>query len=54
MEEPELTLISSNDISIVESDMEHPNQEEIKEDAMDNPAGVDRSECNVFTKVSII
>ncbi|NXC04354.1 CE295 protein, partial [Orthonyx spaldingii] len=50
MEEPELTLISSNDISIVESDIEHSNQEKIKEDAMDNPAGVDQSECNVFTE----
>ncbi|XP_048150504.1 centrosomal protein of 295 kDa isoform X4 [Corvus hawaiiensis] len=49
MEEPELTLISSNDISIVESDTEHPNQEKIK-DAMDNPGGVDQSECNVFTE----
>ncbi|NXB68956.1 CE295 protein, partial [Struthidea cinerea] len=50
MEEPELTLISSNDISIVESDIEHTNQEKIKKDAMDNPAGVDQSECNVFTE----
>ncbi|NXR26276.1 CE295 protein, partial [Cinclus mexicanus] len=50
MEEPELTLISSNDISIVESDTEHPNQEKIKEDAMDNSAHVDQSECNVFTE----
>ncbi|NXU37393.1 CE295 protein, partial [Drymodes brunneopygia] len=50
MEEPELTLMSSNDISIVESDMEHPNQENIKEDAVDNPAGVDQSECIVFTE----
>lgn len=54
MEEPELTLISSSDISIVESDIEHPNQEKIKKDAMDNPAGVDQSECNVFTEVRII
>ncbi|NWW16454.1 CE295 protein, partial [Falcunculus frontatus] len=50
MEEPELTLISSNDISIVESDTEHPNQEKIKKDAMDNPAGVDQSDCNIFTE----
>ncbi|NXA87253.1 CE295 protein, partial [Melanocharis versteri] len=50
MEEPELTLISSNDISIVESDIEHPSQEKIKEHAVDNPAGVDQSECNVFTE----
>lgn len=54
MEEPELTLISSNDISIVESDIEHPNQEKIKKDAMDNPAGVDQSECSIFTEVRII
>ncbi|XP_077030096.1 centrosomal protein of 295 kDa isoform X2 [Agelaius phoeniceus] len=50
MEEPELTLVSSNDISIVESDIEHSNQEKIKEDAMDNSACVDRSECNVYTE----
>ncbi|XP_030921856.1 centrosomal protein of 295 kDa [Geospiza fortis] len=50
MEEPELTLVSSNDISIVESDIEHPNQEKIKEDAMDNSACVDQSECNVYTE----
>ncbi|XP_064575007.1 centrosomal protein of 295 kDa [Zonotrichia leucophrys gambelii] len=50
MEEPELTLVSSNDISIVESDIEHPNQEKIKEDAMDNSACVDQSECDVFTE----
>ncbi|NWV43204.1 CE295 protein, partial [Grantiella picta] len=50
MEEPELTLVSSNDISVVESDTEHPNQEKMKEDAMDNPACVDQSGCNVFTE----
>ncbi|KAM7066032.1 centrosomal protein of 295 kDa isoform 1-T1 [Acridotheres tristis] len=50
MEEPELTLISSNDISIVESNTEDPNQEKIKEDAMGNSACVDQSECNVFTE----
>ncbi|XP_039912334.1 centrosomal protein of 295 kDa isoform X3 [Hirundo rustica] len=50
MEEPELTLISSNDISIVESDTGHPNQVKMKEDAMDNSACVDQSECNVFTE----
>ncbi|XP_068037609.1 centrosomal protein of 295 kDa isoform X2 [Anomalospiza imberbis] len=52
MEEPELTLISSNDISIVELDIEHPNQEKTKEDAMDNPSCVDQSECNVYTEES--
>nr|XP_021400656.1 centrosomal protein of 295 kDa isoform X3 [Lonchura striata domestica] len=50
MEEPELTLISSNDISIVELDTEHPNHEKTKEDAMDNSACVDQSGCNVYTK----
>ncbi|XP_066031788.1 centrosomal protein of 295 kDa isoform X2 [Chamaea fasciata] len=50
LEEPELTLISSNDISIVESDTGHPNQEKMKEDAMDNSACVDQSQCNVFTE----
>ncbi|NXM35166.1 CE295 protein, partial [Oxyruncus cristatus] len=49
MEEPELTLISSNDISIAESDIEHINQEKI-EDKIDNPARVGQSECNVFTE----
>ncbi|NXB82285.1 CE295 protein, partial [Donacobius atricapilla] len=50
MEEPELTLVSSNDISTVESDIGHPNQEKMKEDAMDNPACVIQSDCNVFTE----
>ncbi|XP_063250548.1 centrosomal protein of 295 kDa isoform X2 [Prinia subflava] len=50
MEEPELTLISSNDISIVESDTGHANQEKMKEDAMDSSACVGQSECNVFTE----
>ncbi|XP_074937274.1 centrosomal protein of 295 kDa isoform X1 [Phalacrocorax aristotelis] len=50
MEEPELTLISSNDISIAESDSEYTNQEKIKEDKINNPACVDQSEFNVFTE----
>ncbi|NWV75166.1 CE295 protein, partial [Dasyornis broadbenti] len=50
MEEPELTLISSNDISIVESDTEHPKQDKMKEDAMGNTACVHQSECKVFTE----
>ncbi|NXW35557.1 CE295 protein, partial [Phaetusa simplex] len=50
MEEPELTLISSNDISIAESDVERPNQEKIKEDKINNPACVDQPDCNVFTE----
>ncbi|NXG13180.1 CE295 protein, partial [Grallaria varia] len=49
MEEPELTLISSTDISIAESDTENINQEKT-EDKMDNPTCVDQSECNVFTE----
>ncbi|NXK37719.1 CE295 protein, partial [Piprites chloris] len=49
MEEPELTLISSNDISIVESDTGHINQEKI-EDKIDNPACVGQSERSVFTE----
>ncbi|XP_051464974.1 centrosomal protein of 295 kDa isoform X2 [Apus apus] len=48
MEEPELTLISSNDISVAESDIECINQEKIKDDKISNPACVDQSECNVF------
>ncbi|NWH85758.1 CE295 protein, partial [Aegithalos caudatus] len=51
MEEPELTLMSSNDISIVESDTGHPNQEKMKEDATDkSSACVEQSECNDFTE----
>lgn len=53
MEEPELTLISSNDISIAESDIEHSNHEKIKEDKINNPACVDQPEFNVFTEVSL-
>ncbi|NXP77495.1 CE295 protein, partial [Ramphastos sulfuratus] len=49
MEEPELTLISSNDVSVAESDIEHTNQEKIK-DKINNPACVDQSEFNLFTK----
>ncbi|NWI93729.1 CE295 protein, partial [Pitta sordida] len=45
MEEPELTLISSNDISIAESDIDRITQEKI-EDKITNPACVDQSECN--------
>ncbi|XP_066845984.1 centrosomal protein of 295 kDa isoform X2 [Anser cygnoides] len=50
MEEPELTLISSNDISIVESDVEHANQEKREEDKISNPARVDKSDLNDFTE----
>ncbi|XP_032535582.1 centrosomal protein of 295 kDa isoform X3 [Chiroxiphia lanceolata] len=49
MEEPELTLISSNDISTAESDIEHINQQKT-EDKIDNPTCVGQSECNVFTE----
>ncbi|KFV71631.1 Centrosomal protein KIAA1731, partial [Dryobates pubescens] len=49
MEEPELTLMSSNDVSIAESDIEHTNQEK-KKDKISNPAHVDQSELNIFTK----
>ncbi|KAM9263501.1 centrosomal protein of 295 kDa isoform 1-T1 [Cariama cristata] len=50
MEEPELTLICSNDISTAESEIEHTNQEKIKEDKIDNPACVDQSEFNACTE----
>ncbi|XP_009957195.1 PREDICTED: centrosomal protein KIAA1731 homolog, partial [Leptosomus discolor] len=50
MEEPELTLISSNDISIAESDIECTNQEKNKENKINNPARVDQSEFSVFTE----
>ncbi|XP_061199614.1 centrosomal protein of 295 kDa isoform X2 [Neopsephotus bourkii] len=50
MEEPELTLISSNDISIAESDTDHSNQGKIKDDKISSPAAVDQSEFHVFTE----
>ncbi|KFQ47303.1 Centrosomal protein KIAA1731, partial [Nestor notabilis] len=50
MEEPELTLISSNDISIAESDTEHSNRGKIKEDKMNSPAAVDQSGFHGFTE----
>ncbi|EOB06271.1 Leucine-rich repeat-containing protein KIAA1731, partial [Anas platyrhynchos] len=50
MEEPELTLISSNDISVVESDVEHMNQEKSEEDKISNPASADKSDLNDFTE----
>ncbi|NXL92439.1 CE295 protein, partial [Alectura lathami] len=50
MEEPELTLVSSNDISIAESDADHVNQERSREDKSKDPACVDRSDLNVFTE----
>ncbi|NXI65357.1 CE295 protein, partial [Anseranas semipalmata] len=50
MEEPELTLVSSNDISVAESDTEHLTQEKSEEDKINNPACVDKSDFNVFTE----
>ncbi|XP_015707768.2 centrosomal protein of 295 kDa isoform X1 [Coturnix japonica] len=50
MEEPELTLVSSNDISIAESDAEHMNQERSNEDQTNNPVCTDRSAVSVLTK----
>ncbi|XP_035184616.1 centrosomal protein of 295 kDa isoform X2 [Oxyura jamaicensis] len=50
MEEPELTLISSNDISVVESDAEHVNQEKSEEDKISNLAGADKPDLNDFTE----
>ncbi|KFP33078.1 Centrosomal protein KIAA1731, partial [Colius striatus] len=50
MEEPELTLISSSDISIAESDIEHSDRDKIKDDKIHNPECVDQSEFNVFTE----
>lgn len=52
MEEPELTLVSSNDVSVADSDTECTNQEEIK-DKINNPASVDQSGLNIFTEVSL-
>ncbi|XP_072182915.1 centrosomal protein of 295 kDa [Excalfactoria chinensis] len=50
MEEPELTLVSSNDISTAESDAEHMNQERSSEDQTNNPACTDRSAVSVLTE----
>ncbi|XP_021147187.2 centrosomal protein of 295 kDa isoform X3 [Columba livia] len=50
LEEPELTLIGSNDISLAESDIEHTNQEKIKEDGINKAACVDQPDFNVFTE----
>lgn len=53
MEEPELTLVSSTDISIAESDTEHMNQKGSSEDKTNNPACADRSAISVLTEVSL-
>lgn len=53
MEEPELTLVSSNDISIAESDTEQMNQERSSEDKINNPACADSSAISVVTEVSL-
>ncbi|XP_010704402.1 centrosomal protein of 295 kDa-like isoform X2 [Meleagris gallopavo] len=50
MEEPELTLVSSTDISIAESDTEHMNQKGSSEDKTNNPACADRSAISVLTE----
>ncbi|NXS96961.1 CE295 protein, partial [Jacana jacana] len=54
MEEPELTLISSNDISIAESDTQHPEQEKPEEDKISNPGCVDQSEFNEETEFLLL
>ncbi|NWX84728.1 CE295 protein, partial [Nothoprocta pentlandii] len=48
MEEPELTLTSSNDISIAESDTEHTSQEKAQDGKISNPACADQSEFSKF------
>lgn len=53
MEEPELTLVSSNDISIAESDTEQMNQERSSEGKTNNPACADSSAISVVTEVSL-
>uniref|UniRef100_A0A8C3L258 ALMS motif domain-containing protein n=1 Tax=Chrysolophus pictus TaxID=9089 RepID=A0A8C3L258_CHRPC len=50
MEEPELTLVSSNDTSIADSDIERMNQEGSSEDKTNNPACADRSAISVLTE----
>ncbi|XP_053871621.1 centrosomal protein of 295 kDa isoform X2 [Malaclemys terrapin pileata] len=44
MEEPELTLISSNDISVAESDLEHISQEKKRKNKLDSLAYAGQSE----------
>ncbi|OXB58977.1 hypothetical protein ASZ78_004381, partial [Callipepla squamata] len=53
MEEPELTLVSSNDISIAESDTEHMNQEKRSEGKTKDPACVDRSAISVLPEIRV-
>ncbi|XP_039351003.1 centrosomal protein of 295 kDa isoform X3 [Mauremys reevesii] len=48
MEEPELTLISSNDISVAESDSEHISQEKKRENKFDSLAYAGHSEGREF------
>ncbi|NXV75908.1 CE295 protein, partial [Atlantisia rogersi] len=54
MEEPELTLLSSNDISIAESDIEHTTLEKIKEDKISEPPCVDQSAFKVSTEARFL
>uniref|UniRef100_A0A7M4G0U9 Centrosomal protein 295 n=1 Tax=Crocodylus porosus TaxID=8502 RepID=A0A7M4G0U9_CROPO len=44
MEEPELTLLSSNDITVAESDMDSIDQEEKRENEISTPACADQSQ----------
>ncbi|KFW08404.1 Centrosomal protein KIAA1731, partial [Eurypyga helias] len=50
MEEPELTLVSSNDISLAESGAECTDGEKMKEDKTNNPACADQSELSAFAE----
>ncbi|NWU95182.1 CE295 protein, partial [Upupa epops] len=48
LEEPELTLLSSGDVSAAESDAEHSSRAKMKEDKINHPAHVAQAEPNAF------
>lgn len=54
MEEPELTLISSNDVSIAESDLEFFGQAESIKEKTENLSYVDHSEAISCPMVNIL
>lgn len=53
MEEPELTLISSNDISVAESDSEHISQEKKRKNKFDSLAYASQSELKSCSEVNL-
>lgn len=53
MEEPELTLLSSNDITVAESDTDSIGQEEKRENEISTPACADQSEFKSCSEVNL-